>query len=173
MNYIDIIIAIILAVFGISGLRKGIICEAATLLGLGLGLFGAFHFSDFTAEQLVQYVSIDPKYLNLVSFILTFVVVAVLVNLLGRLMTSLVKAINLGFIDKIGGFVFGLAKGLLICSLAVMLLNSLTEKGILKDDLKKDSVLYPMVEQAVPYIYQGFDLVKEAVQNVSSTSSAR
>lgn len=173
MNYIDIVIAIILAVFGIAGLRKGIICEAATLLGLGLGLFGAFHFSDFTAEQLVQYVSIDPKYLNLVSFILTFVVVAVLVNLLGRLVTSLVKAINLGFIDKIGGFVFGLAKGLLICSLAVMLLNSLTEKGILKDDLKKDSVLYPMVEQAVPYIYQGFDLVKEAVQNVSSTSSDR
>lgn len=172
MNYIDIIIAIILAVFGIAGLRKGIITEAATLLGLGLGLFGAFHFSDFTAEQLVQYVSIDPKYLNLVSFILTFVVVAVLVNLLGRLVTSLVKAINLGFIDKIGGFVFGLAKGLLICSLAVMLLNSLTEKGILKEDLKKDSVLYPMVEEAVPYIYQGFDLVKEAVQNVSGADEA-
>lgn len=172
MNYIDIVIAVLLVVFGIAGLRKGIIREATTLLGLGLGLFGAFHFSDFTADKLMHYVEIDPKYLNLVSFILTFIVVAVLVNLLGRLVTSLVKAINLGFIDKLGGFVFGLAKGLLICSLAVMLLNSLTEKGIVKEDLKNGSILYPMVEQTVPYVYQGFDLVKEAVQNVSGADEA-
>lgn len=167
MNYIDIIIAVVLVVFGIAGLRKGIISEVATLLGLVLGLFGAFKFSDFTAEKVVQYISIDPKYLNTVAFVLTFIVVAVLVNLLGRLMAKLVQAINLGFIDKIGGFVVGVAKGLLICSLAVMLLNSLTEKGIVSPDIKEGSMLYPMVEKTVPYLYDGYDLVKEAVKNVS------
>jgi membrane protein required for colicin V production len=164
MNYIDIIILVLLVVFGIAGLRKGLIIELATLLGLGVGLYGAFHFSDFTAEKLVNFVEINPKYLNVIAFIVTFIVLAILVNLLGRLVAKLVKTINLGFIDKIGGFVVGVAKGVLICSLLVMLLNALELKGVVKDKAKQNSLLYPYVEQAVPYVYQGFDLVKEAVQ---------
>ena len=164
MNYIDIIILVLLVVFGIAGLRKGLIIELATLLGLGVGLYGAFHFSDFTAEKLVNFVEINPKYLNVIAFIVTFIVLAILVNLLGRLVAKLVKTINLGFIDKIGGFVVGVAKGVLICSLLVMLLNALELKGVVKDKAKQNSLLYPYVEQSVPYVYQGFDLVKEAVQ---------
>ena len=167
MNYIDIVIAVLLAVFGFGGWRKGIITEAATLLGLGVGLSGAFHFSDLTAEKLLQFVEIDPKYLNVISFVVTFIVLAILVHLLGRLLTKLVRTLDLGFIDRLGGLVFGLAKGLLICSLAVMLLNALEAKQIIKDKDKQESVLYPYVEQAVPYVYQGFDLVKEAVKTDS------
>ena len=168
MNYIDIVILVLLVGFGLLGLRKGIITEAATLLGLGLGLYGAFHFSDFTANLLVERVSMDPKYLNLISFAVTFVVVAVLVFLLGKLVAKMVKAINLGFVDKLGGFLFGLVKGVLICSLLLMLLNALNLKHVIKDETKKESLLYPYMEQAVPYVYQGFDLVKEAVENATS-----
>lgn len=167
MNYIDIIILVLLVAFGIGGLRKGIITEAATLLGLGLGLYGAFHFSDFTAEQLVKYVEIDPKYMNVISFAVTFIVVAVLVFLLGKLVAKLVKAINLGFIDKLGGFLIGLAKGVLISSLLIMLINALNLNNVIKEETKQESLLYPYVEQAVPYVYEGFDLVKEAVQNAT------
>ena len=163
MNYIDIVIAILLVIFGFAGLRKGLITEVATLLGLVAGLYGAFHFSDFTADKLVEHVNIDPKYLNVVAFIVTFIVVALLVNLLGRLITKLVKSINLGFIDKLGGFIFGLAKGLLICSLLVLLLNTFNLKSLIKEEDRENSVLYPYVEMTVPYVYQGFDLVKEAM----------
>lgn len=165
MNYVDIIIVVVLVAFGIGGLRKGIITEAATLLGLGLGLYGAFHFSDYTADRLLQWVEINPKYLNLISFIVTFIVVAILVNLLGRIVTKIVKSLNLGFIDKLGGFVFGIAKGILICSLLVMLVNVFRMNGIIKEKTKQESLLYPWIERAVPYVYQGFDLVKEAIRN--------
>lgn len=163
MNYIDIIIVVLLAVFGIAGLRKGLITEAATLLGLGVGLYGAFHFSDFTAEKLVQLIEINPKYLNIIAFAVTFLVLAILVNLLGRLVTKLVQNINLGFIDKLGGFVIGVAKGVLICSLIVMLLNTLKLQSLIKEEDRNGSMLYPYVEQTVPYVYAGFDLVKEAI----------
>lgn len=165
MNYIDIIIAVVLVAFGIGGLRKGIITEAATLLGLGLGLYGAFHFSDYTADKLLQWVEINPKYLNLISFIVTFIVVAILVNILGRIVTKIVKSLSLGFIDKLGGFLFGIAKGILICSLLVMVLNVFKMNGIIKEKNKEESLLYPWVEKAVPYVYQGFDLVKEAIRD--------
>ena len=167
MNYIDIIILVVLAAFGFGGWRKGLITEAATLLGLGIGLYGAFHFSDFTANKLLEIVEINPKYLNVISFIVTFIVLAILVNILGRLISKVVKSINLGFIDRLGGLVLGFAKGLLICSLLVMLLNTLQVKDIIKPKDKEESVLYPYVERAVPYVYQGFDLVKEAVKNAA------
>lgn len=172
MNYIDIVILVVLGIFGIGGLRKGIITEAATLLGLGVGLYGAFHFSDFTAEKLVQWVEINPKYLNVIAFVVTFLVLAIVVNLLGRLVAKMVKAINLGFIDKLGGFIIGMAKGILICSLLVMLLNALEMKNIIKDKDKEGSMLYPYIEQTVPYVYQGFDLVKEAVKEATDDGDA-
>lgn len=168
LNYLDIIIIVLVFVFGVAGWRKGVILEVASLLGLGLGLYGAFHFSDYTAEKLVQWVEINPKYLGVISFIVTFLVLALVVNLLGKLLSKVVKNLNLGFIDRIGGFVVGVAKGILLCSLLVMLLNVMNLRGIVKDDAKKASVLYPWVEQAVPYVYQGFDLVKEAVQNAAT-----
>ena len=173
MNYIDIIILLMLVGFGIGGWRKGLITEAATLLGLGVGLYGAFHFSDFTASKLVEWVEINPKYLNVIAFAVTFIVLTILVNLLGRLVAKLVKSINLGFIDRIGGFVFGIAKGILICSLLVMLINALELKGVLKDKTKQESKLYPYVEMTVPYVYEGFQLVKEAVKNVGSEGEVR
>lgn len=171
MNYLDIIILVLLVAFGYGGLRKGIIIEAATLLGLGLGLYGAFHFSDFTAEQLVQWVEVNPKYLNIISFIVTFVVVAILVNLLGRLVARIVKTLNLGFIDKLGGFLLGIAKGVLLCSLLIMLLNVFKSKEIIKDDDRESSMLFPYIEATVPYVYQGFGLVQEAVKNINHQES--
>ena len=167
MNYLDIIIAVLLVVFGLSGWKKGIITEVATLLGLGLGLYGAFRFSDYTAEHLVQWWEINPKYLNIIAFIVTFVIVAIVVNLIGKAVSKVVTTLNLGFIDKIGGFLVGLAKGVLLCSLLVMLMNVFKITGVVKEEVKEESLLYPWVEVTIPYVYHGFDLVKEAVKNAS------
>ena len=64
MNVLDIIIAIVLLFFGIKGLKKGLILEVVALLAFGVGIYGAMHFSDFTAATLTDYIEINPKYLN-------------------------------------------------------------------------------------------------------------
>ena len=165
MNYLDIIIAIILFLFGFKGLRKGLIVEVVTLLALGVGIYGAMHFSDFTAEHMQEMININPKYLNTTAFILTFIVLVIFVNVVGRMVKKLVQSMNLGFLDRLGGFVFGVAKGVLLCSAFVLVLNNLQLFGIVKEDVKKDSYLYPYIEKTVPYLYRGFDLVKETIQD--------
>ena len=160
MNYLDIIIAIVLFLFGYRGWRKGLIISLVTLAAFVVGIYGAMHFSDFTAAHLQDFMEIDPKYLNTVAFILTFILLVILVNIIGRLVTKAVKAMNLGFFNKLGGFLFGAAKGVLLCSTFVLVLNNLQMIGLVKEDIKKDSVLYPYIEGTVPYLYKGFDLVK-------------
>ena len=164
MNYLDIIIAIILFLFGFKGLCKGLIIEVVTLLAFGVGIYGAMHFSDFTAAHLQEVMEVNPKYLNTIAFVLTFILLVVLVNLLGRMVKKMVQAMNLGFFDKLGGFLFGAAKGVLLCSTFVLVLNNLQLMGIVKEEVKQGSYLYPYVEKTVPYLYQGFDLVREVVK---------
>jgi len=164
MNYLDIIIAIVLFIFGWRGLRKGLIISLVTLVAFGLGIYGAMHFSDFTAEHLQEVMNIDPKYLNTVAFVLTFILLVVLVNIVGHAVKNMIKAMNLGFFDRLGGFLFGVAKGILLCSTFVLILNNLQMMGLVKEEVKKDSYLYPYVEQTVPYLYKGFDLVREAIK---------
>ena len=46
-----------------------------------------------------------------------------------------------------------------------------TDDGQIKEDVKKDSRLYPYIEKAVPYLYQGFDLVKEAIHDLNEPTA--
>ena len=73
---------------------------------------------------------------------------------------------NLGFFDRLGGFLFGVAKGVLLCSIFVLVLNNFQLLGVVKDEVKQDSIFYPYVEQTVPYLYKGFDLVKDYAKEV-------
>ena len=166
MNYLDIIIAIILFLFGWKGLRKGLIIEVVTLLAFGVGIYGAMHFSDFTAAHLQDFMEIKPQYLNTIAFVLTFIILVVLVNLIGRLVSKWVKSMNLGFFDKLGGFLFGIIKGVLLCSVLLMVLNNFQLLGVVKPEVKEKSKLYPYIEQTVPYVYRGFDLVKGYAKEV-------
>lgn len=166
MNYLDIIIAIILFLFGFKGFRKGLIIEVVTLLAFALGIYGAMHFSDFTAEHLQDVMEINPKYLNTIAFVLTFIILVIVVNLIGKAVTNLIKAMNLGFFNKLGGAIFGVAKGVLLCSIFVMVLNNFQLIGVVKPEVREQSKLYPYIEETVPYVYRGFDLVKETVKEV-------
>lgn len=172
MNYLDIIIAIILFLFGWKGLRKGLIIEVVTLLAFGVGIYGAMHFSDFTAAHLQDFMEIKPQYLNTIAFVLTFIILVVLVNLIGRLVSKWVKSMNLGFFDKLGGFLFGILKGVLLCSVLLMVLNNFQLLGVVKPKVKEESKLYPYIEQTVPYVYRGFDLVKDYTKEVMPDEEA-
>ena len=171
MNYLDIVIAIILFIFGWQGLRKGLIIEVVSLLAFGVGIYGAFRFSDFTAARLQEVMTIQPNYLKTVAFVLTFILLVVAVNMIGRAVRKMIHSLNLGFYDRLGGFLFGVIKGVLLCSTFVLVLNNLQVMGLMKDEVKKESYVYPYIEKAVPYIYQGYGWVKEAIRDYNESTA--
>ena len=111
---------------------------------------------------------INPKYLNTTAFVLTFILLVILVNIIGRMVTKLIQAMNLGFFNKLGGALFGMAKGVLLCSIMVMVLNNFQLIGIVKPEVREQSKLYPYIEETVPYVYRGFDLVKGYVDDLQN-----
>ena len=66
----------------------------------------------------------------------------------------------------LGGFLFVILKGVLLCSVLLMVLNNFQLLGVVKPKVKEESKLYPYIEQTVPYVYRGFDLVKDYAKEV-------
>jgi membrane protein required for colicin V production len=152
MNYLDIIIAIILILFAIGGLRNGIIKEAFSLVAFIGGIYGAFKLSTYVGELLAKLINVSPEWMVVISFIVVFIALALLISWLGNLLSDLFASLSLGFVDKLGGLVFGIAKGFLLIGVLILILDFFGIKDVLKEETRKGSKLYKTSEQVATWI---------------------
>ncbi|MBO4574724.1 MAG: CvpA family protein [Bacteroidales bacterium] len=157
MNYLDIIIAIILILFAIGGFRNGIIREAFSLVAFLGGIYGALKLSAWAGQGIGKVIDVSPEWMSVISFMVVFIGLAIIINWLGNLLARLIDSLNLGFIDKIGGIVFGIAKGFLLVGVLILLLDYLGIKDVLKEDVRKNSVLYSNSEKVATWMYENKD----------------
>ena len=156
MNYIDIIIAIPLLWGLYKGFTKGIILEAATLIALGLAIWGAVKFHDFVTVWMRESLNWTSKYMPVISFALIFIGVLVLVFAIAKLLEKIIKAVALGFLNKLAGGVFGILKFGLILSVIIFLLNAIEKNySFIPPDVKNKSVLSEPVGKIAPLIIPG------------------
>ena len=137
------------------------------MAALLLGIFGAIHFSDFTAELLKDNFNISSQYLKIISFAVTFIVIVIAVHLLARLIEKLIQAIALGFVNRLLGIVFGVAKVAFIISIILVLVNKADDKyNFIPDDKTEESLLYEPLSDFAPLIfpYLNFEDIKEDLQ---------
>lgn len=157
MNYLDIIIAIMLLFFALAGLRNGIIREAFGLVAFIGGIYGAVRLSDFVGEKLSTLINVSHEWMSVISFIIVFIILALLISWLGKLLADLFATMKLGFFDKIGGFVFGVAKGFLLVGVLILVLDFFGIKDVINKDTREKSVLYTNSEKVAAWITDNKD----------------
>ncbi len=163
MNWIDFVI-IALLVFGlIQGFIDGLIIEIAELAALVLGIWGAIHFSWWTADKLAGWFDMQSSWTGVISFAMTFIAIVIVVYLVGKLLDSILKAVSLGFAIKTLGAAFGVLKTALILSVVFVFLNTIDEKKhFLPSNTINGSFLYNPIADLVPAIFpviEGGDLI--------------
>lgn len=159
MNYIDIVLGILLIFAAISGFRKGLIAEVASLAALILGIWGAIKFSYVTSDFLIENFNLQTEYLNLISFAVTFVVIVILVHIVGSAITKMVDVVMLGFVNKLAGLVFGLVKSALILSIILVVFNKIDEDvHLLPEKAKANSRMYEPIRSFAPSIFPFIDI---------------
>lgn len=157
MNYLDIIIGIILILFALGGLKNGIIREAFSLVAFVAGIYGAMKFSDMVGKWLGNIIEVSAEWMSVISFIIVFVALAFIINWLGGLLAKFIQSLNLGFVDKIGGIVFGIAKGFLLVGVLILLLDFFGIKDVVKKETCEGSKLYKNSEKVAAWIYENKD----------------
>jgi membrane protein required for colicin V production len=104
----------------------------------------------------------SQKYIGLLSFILTFIVVVIAINLLGKLLEKMINLVALGFLNKTAGGFFGLVKAVIFISFIIYFINNIDKNNyIFSDSLTTESALYPHVESVAPALINFYNGIGE------------
>lgn len=143
MSTPDIIILICFIPAIIRGLQKGFIEQVVALVSIVLGAWLAFNFSSRISEWLQPYLELSGTVLNVISFAIIVLVVVLILFILGRMLTKIVKLVLLGWLDKLLGLVFSLLKAALLIGLVIILFDTLNLKfEFVSQDILDEAVLY-------------------------------
>ncbi len=158
MNYLDIVLVVLLILSAVNGFVKGFVEELSGLVALILGIWVAIHFSDTVADFMVDRFNWNFEHLSMVAFLITFLIVVILVSILGAYINKLVKAVSLGFLNRLAGLAFGVIKGALILSILLVIFNKVDEDvHIISESTKADSRLFDPIKNFAPGIFPFLD----------------
>lgn len=154
MAFLDIILGLLLLWGLYGGLKNGLLIELASIAALIAGLYGAFHFSYIAADYLHQHWEWEERYVNLIAFLITFILIVIAVKLIGTLLTKFANLIMLGLLNKIAGGIFGALKVAVILSAFLIFFDRVnTSFEFLSEDTKRDSVLYTPLRDIGNFIF--------------------
>jgi len=113
MSWLDIVIIVVIAIGAVNGLRIGIIKATLSLAGLIIGIILAGRYYVPFSEQLSFIPQAGAK---VVAFAIILVGVMIIAGLLTRFLKWVVSVVMLGWVNYLGGAVFGLVLGAIFCS---------------------------------------------------------
>lgn len=120
MNWLDYLILAIIALSVILSVWRGFTREALSLAGWILAFWVALTFSDHLILLLARHVE-SPTARLLIAFALLFLGTLLLAALINYLAGQIIDKSGLSGTDRILGIFFGLARGILLVALLVLL----------------------------------------------------
>lgn len=170
MNFLDIIIIIPIIWGAYKGFSKGLISELSTLTALILGIWGAISFSSFIANFLINNFNFSDKYVPIISFALTFILIIIAVHFIAKLLTKLIKAVSLNFLNKITGAAFGILKFGLIISIVIVIINKInSDLKFMSVETTNNSILYKPIEKISTTVFpslKDFNAKSKIINNI-------
>lgn len=127
------------------GFWRGVVGEVLALAAWVLAFFVAREFALPVSELYTSLMS-DRSMQYLAGFATVFVGVLIVVGIARLVVSFLLRAVGLGLIDRILGAIFGIARGVLVVVLVVML-GGLTP--LPRESWWKNAVFAPPLETAV------------------------
>ena len=144
MNRIDVVLAVLLALFALRGFQRGFSREIFALIGLvgGVAVAGALY-----ADAALQ---LPPEVPDIarpaVAFVGIFLGVALAAKLVGMVVHRVLGLVLLSPLDRLGGIVFGVAKGAAVVTLGVIVVRALTPANALERAAAGSVLLQPILE---------------------------
>jgi membrane protein required for colicin V production len=166
MNFFDIILIIILSIFILKGLFRGIIIEGMTLAGLVVAYIIALREMSSVASLISKNVNLPSLFSSPLGFILIFLTVFIFFRVIAEFLRRFIRKTPIVWIDRSGGMLFGLVKGAFIASLLTIVISFVPLKKSMQIE-KQNSVLFEPIRSVAPKV---FDLIKKGFPNAKTFS---
>ena len=168
-NALDYGLLLLVGAMTLSGLGRGLVRQLGDLFAWILSLYLAFHLGNAVGQELDKWFSLKQYFeralgpvagglsigdlaVNVVGFLVVIIAVRIAVGLISHLLDMVAKLPIISTFNRLGGAVFGLAKGLLIVFIAASVLVMLPD-GSLAGQID-GSYLIPAVLAISPNLYE-------------------
>ena len=124
MNWVDLILLVVVALFGLRGFFRGLFREALSVAGLVVGFMVAVAYDRQVASYIAGYWQVSPLVLKGSAFVAIFFLVYFVFSLAGWLLHRSEKLLFLTTLNRGGGIAIGVGKGAALTALVIFLLTS-------------------------------------------------
>ena len=114
MNWLDIVLLVMLALSAVNGLIQGLIKAVLSLVGIIVGVILAGQFYQ-PLSDLFGFINNEDT-ADIVAFLIILIGVMLLAYLLAQLLTKVATVTMLGWVNRLGGAIFGLLVGAIFLS---------------------------------------------------------
>ena len=157
MNYLDIILIIPLAYGLVQGLRKGLVKEIAGLLAILFGIYLASYWELPVSQALVDLTGWTLNLCTPLAYAVVFIAVSLSITLLSYMLTKIIGAIMLGWLNRLLGGAFGIIKMLLLLSVILNFVAIVDQFMPVKEKpVVQNSLFYKPIEDVMgvvlPYL---------------------
>ena len=161
MNWLDIVLLVALAIPTFIGLKQGLIKSVLSLVGLIIGVILASNFYEALGSRL-GFIP-NPDIANITAFILILVGVLVIATILARLLKFIVSIVMLGWVNYLGGAVFGLLLGAILWGAILAIWVKFLGTELIMESLVASVLLdkFPLVLALLP---SEFDAIRSFFQ---------
>ncbi|WP_309608297.1 CvpA family protein [Flavobacterium sp.] len=158
MSFLDIVLGVMLVFALYKGIKNGLFVELASLISLILGIYMAIKFSYLVKNILIDSVSWSSKYIEVIAFALTFLIVVVGIHLLAKFFTGIADFAYLGWLNKLGGAAFSVLKTILMLSIIFNIFQKINVNNfIVKQETLDKSMFYNPIQEVSKFIYPSLE----------------
>ena len=122
---------------------RGLVREVTAIAAVVLGYFGTRLWGNAFAAWLLGQFQWPEPVCNLVAYSLLFLGITITLNIVGALLSKLLRAIHLGWANRLLGAVFGAGKWVIILLVIIYLIGQADAQWhVMPDSLRESSLLY-------------------------------
>ena len=167
MSTAYIILLIILALGAYSGYKKGMILELIAIAAFILAIFGGFKLLHVGMEYISKAYDGFGSLLPFVAFIVLFILIIVVVNMIGTILKKIIDWTPFGVFDNLAGALIGVAKWALMLSILLWVMTSLNLD--LPNAMVKNSKILPLVSGFAGQVGDFISLIFPSFENFVNT----
>ena len=162
MNLIDLIIIALIGYGIIKGYNKGLIIELFSFFGIFISFFISTNLDDIISKQIVELVNINFDIVNIIVFILVFLLSYSAIIFIAKGFTKLIKFVYLGLLNSLLGSLFG---GLKLLLILIILSKIIFSFSLIPLKTLSESVLMIQLHVLSEIIFNSLEIVNYEYQN--------
>jgi len=150
MNWLDIVLLVALVAASFMGLKQGLIKAVLSLAGLIVGVILASNFYKTLGNSL-EFIPNETA-AGIIAYALILIIVMIIASVLARLLKTIISIAMLGWVNRLGGAIFGLILGVILWGAILAVWVKFFGAGLVTESLIAGVLLdkFPLVLALLP-----------------------